>query len=187
MTRDEFIDNLEKLLPSYLKLSIKDPEEAYHQDCSDISIDLEHNGEINLIFWVDTDPFGDSINFSGYEYDKDDGTFCLKSQKFTDFNTALEYFKTVSLDSITRLKRILETLDWKAINNTLTDLGFTRRGSHLYTYELRGADVCIETLDLEETVTAPFRLIVYKGNAARHSEYFLTLDALLDYIVNGGR
>lgn len=183
MTRDEFIIELKKILPPYLRLEVYRPAVKRN---ADILVYLDYASEPCQVFCGKTLD-DDTGEYFGYIYK--DCCFHWEHIYFNaTFEMALNYFKTVTLNVVAKLKNILDNYDREAIDDILTELGFTNPCVNYYLYESDDFRIDIYTLDPEDVYynyMTPFRLNIWYKDVIKQSANFVNLDDLLDFIVKG--
>lgn len=175
MTKNEFINELKTYTPAYLSIKMNNPQ-TY------IQVFLKGD-RVLAIRYISKNNIGAGCfkctvkNVYTYDYNT-----------YASFDEILALYKTTWLPIIKELKELNDKYSNESEYAPLLELGFEKlNGNGCYRYKQAGVEIEVWLLDLSRNTIATFTLrVITKSREEKLREYFSTLDALLDFIVNGG-
>lgn len=172
MTKNEFINELKAYTSAYLSIKMNNPQ-TY------IQVFLKGD-RVLAIRYISKN----NIGCGCFKY-AEKNVYTYSYDIYASLDEILTLYKTTWLPIIKELKALNDKYSNDSEYAPLLELGFEKRNDRYY-YKQSEAEIEVRPLDLGRNTSAPFTLIVTKGREEKLREYFSDLDALLDFIVNGG-
>ncbi len=174
MTKNEFINELKAYIPAYLSIKMNNSQ-TYLQVFlkGDQVLAIRYNSKNN-------------IGCGCFKY-AEKNVYTYSYDTYASLDEILALYKTAWLPIIKELKALNDKYSNDSEYALLLELGFEKlNGNGCYRYKQAEVEIEVRPFDLGRNTVAPFTLIVTKGREEKLREYFSALDALLDFIVNGG-
>lgn len=170
MTKSEFIAELEKCTPFYLKIDTGSSFE--------VKIKFKDISMFVIITWPD-------IYSMQYGLTDQKDIYKWGSTNYSSLEEALNYYKFEWLNIMQDIKKLYEQYGAIPRDTNLEELGF-KLSSNYYVYGYDKMELKILPMAPRGGFLAPFILSISKNGVRKISKGFSNLDSLLDFIVSGG-